>query len=96
MSTLSEMQATGPTGTEAGSRAHVAGDTSGVHLALGTRALDYVAVSAEALVVVAVLATLGITFANTFCRYVLNSSIHWAEDATMIGLSMIAFPGAAA
>jgi C4-dicarboxylate transporter, DctM subunit len=55
-----------------------------------------IAFATELTVVAAVVATLLVTFINTVWRYALNSGLTWAADATTIGLSLIAFPGAAA
>ena len=55
-----------------------------------------VALANEALVVAAIVVDLFVTFANSIARYGFNSGIHWAEDASMVTISIIAFLGAPA
>jgi tripartite ATP-independent transporter DctM subunit len=61
-----------------------------------TRVLNAVALCNEALVVAAIVIDLFVTFANSIARYGLNSGIHWAEDASMLTIAIIAFLGAPA
>ena len=96
MSTSLEPHNAQATEAAEGIREHDVGDNVTPDSRMGSGVFAQIALVTEIMVVTAVIATLGITFANTFYRYVLNSSILWATDATMIGLSMIAFPGAAA
>lgn len=49
----------------------------------------------EVLLVVAVVADLGVTFANTVERYFFKTSIPWSQDATTVALSVLAFMGGA-
>ena len=60
------------------------------------RALKGVALANEALVVAAIVIDLFVTFANSIARYGFNSGIHWAEDASMVTISIITFLGSAA
>ncbi len=60
------------------------------------RALRAVALANETLVVVAIVIDLFVTFANSIARYAFNSGIHWAEDASMVTISIITFLGSAA
>ena len=61
-----------------------------------TRVLNAIALGNEALVVAAIVIDLFVTFANSIARYGLNSGIHWAEDASMMTIAIIAFLGAPA
>ncbi len=58
--------------------------------------LDRMTSANEILVVAALVADLVITFTNAVGRYVFNSSITWAPEASMICIAMMTFPGAAA
>ncbi len=60
------------------------------------RGLRAVALANEALVVAAIVIDLFVTFANSIARYAFNSGIHWAEDASMVTISIITFLGAPA
>ena len=60
------------------------------------RGLRAVALTNEALVVAAIVIDLFVTFANSIARYAFNSGIHWAEDASMVTISIITFLGAPA
>ena len=60
------------------------------------RLLRGVALANEALVVAAIVVDLFVTFANSIARYGFNSGIHWAEDASMVTIAIIAFLGAPA
>ena len=60
------------------------------------RFLRGVALANEALVVAAIVVDLFVTFANSIARYGFNSGIHWAEDASMVTIAIIAFLGAPA
>ena len=60
------------------------------------RALGGIALANEALVVAAIVIDLFVTFANSIARYGFNTGIHWAEDASMVTISIITFMGAAA
>jgi C4-dicarboxylate transporter DctM subunit len=60
------------------------------------RVLRGVALANEALVVAAIVVDSFVTFANSVARYGFNSGIHWAEDASMVTISIIAFLGAPA
>ena len=55
-----------------------------------------IALANEALVVAAIVIDLFVTFANSIARYAFNTGIHWAEDASMVTISIITFLGAAA
>ena len=61
-----------------------------------SRVLNAIALGNEALVVMAIVIDLFVTFANSIARYGLNSGIHWAEDASMMTIAIIAFLGAPA
>ncbi len=61
-----------------------------------SRVLNAIALGNEALVVLAIVIDLFVTFANSIARYGLNSGIHWAEDASMMTIAIIAFLGAPA
>ena len=61
-----------------------------------SRVLNAIALGNEALVVMAIVIDLFVTFANSIARYGLNSGIHGAEDASMMTIAIIAFLGAPA
>lgn len=60
------------------------------------RVLRGIALANETLVVAAIVIDLFVTFANSIARYGFNSGIHWAEDASMVTISIITFLGSAA
>ena len=60
------------------------------------RILNKVALANETLVVAAIVVDLFVTFANAVARYGFGGGIHWAEDASMVTISIIAFLGAPA
>jgi C4-dicarboxylate transporter, DctM subunit len=60
------------------------------------RALAFIALVNEILVVVALAADLAVTFVNTIGRYAFNSGVDWAPDLSTICLAVMTFMGAAA
>lgn len=70
-------------------------DATGFRAAVSA-AVGYVLGVNEAVIVVAVVADLAVTFANTGERYLFTTSIPWSQDATTVALNVLAFMGGAA